>query len=106
MGYKDLFDQKEMKEYRETRAKEREEAERKANRTAEDLDREARKKKRAEVEATLKARFMAGGGTISEWAAIRHRLVSDYLAKQALDPEPEPEPKKIPAPLPKSRYKY
>lgn len=57
-----------------------------------------------ELEATLKSRFLASGGTDLEWVRVKSLVLEDALIRETLDPTPQPEPKKIPAPLPRSRY--
>lgn len=96
----------EIRAYREQRAADKAKAEEETRKTQAQKDKEQAKARRSELETSLRARFLASGGTDLEWLAVKRRVVEDALIRQTLAPdEPEPEPKKIPAPLPRSRYR-
>jgi membrane protein involved in colicin uptake len=100
------FTEAEMAEYRQKKADEKAKAAADAKKTADEKAKEESKRRRAELEASLKNRFLASGGTETEWLAVKRRVIQDALVKSTLEPEEAPEPEKpvIPAPLPRSRY--
>lgn len=70
------------------------------------IEKEAHNKKRQELEAKLKARFIAAGGRETEWTRHKDRVVSDALIAATLSPIEEDEPKPLaPAPMAKSKYR-
>lgn len=70
------------------------------------IDAEAHKAKRDELEATLKVRFLAAGGKDSEWLKVKSQVVIDALIRATLSPIEEDEPKPLaPAPMAKSKYR-
>jgi len=104
--YDQMFTESELATYRAKKDQEKTAREAEAAKAQANLDREAARQRRTELETTLKARYLAGGGDAVSWEADKARLIRDSIAKATLDPEPEPVKKVVPLPMPKSRYKH
>lgn len=104
MAYKDLTTEEDVTRFRAEAEKRKADEQKNAEETARAEALAASKAARVELESTLETRFLAAGGTKSEWLSVRRQTVQDALIRVTLSPEPEQEKPRADAPLSRNQY--
>lgn len=84
MAYQDMFTEEDIAAYRAKKDAEAAEA----AKSAEAAAKETHKKARANLETSLKTKFIAAGGTESEWLGVKRQVVEKALVDATLATEP------------------